>query len=588
MMFDRLSSRALFLVALALPIAGCTNQLVDTISVSPSAQSVGVGQTVQFTATGSVGHGSNHPTTTSDITTQVTWTSSSPSVATINSSGVATGVASGTTTITATINGYTGVLSASASLTVASSGSGGTGVVTGITSLAVIPGAQTVAAPGQTSQFIAIGTTASGSTIDITSQVAWSSSSVQIGTVVANSGLATAVGQGATTITALYSNPGGGNVVTGTAQFTVSGGTTEQFSAIQILPGSQSVSASGQTGQFIALATLGSNGLEEDVTNSAQLTWVSSIPTVATVTSNLPTGNGVVQGVSVGNTTITAELQNPNDGGVVTATATVSVTSTPAPSPLLSLQIIPQSISVINLQDTGNFLAIGTFSTYPYVQDLTNSVTWLSSAPDIFPVSSDAGIANPGAPGGVVTAYGDGSATIIAEYSDIAAGQTQPTIQTSTATFSCPLVLPNPPTTAGSCFEGSQAESLLATITVYNEGLNTTNWLVTAPSATNPNGPPVIHCGPGSATAGYGTSVCTASYPINATTQTPITLTATGGAFGGWSSSCNSISPDPSTTGPTNYCTVVLGPTGETITLPGTEGTYPIVNSNATVGAIFN
>ena len=51
-------------------------------------------------------------------------------------------------------------------------------------------------------------------------------------------------------------------------------------------------------------------------------------------------------------------------------------------------------------------------------------------------------------------------------------------IQTSTATFSCPLVLPTP-TTAGSCYPGSQASSLLSTLTIYNEGLNTTNWLVT-------------------------------------------------------------------------------------------------------------
>jgi uncharacterized protein YjdB len=588
MRFDRFASRALFLAALVLPIAGCTNQLVDTISVSPTSQSVSAGQTVQFTATGTVGHGSNHPTTTNNITTQVTWTSSSPSVATINSSGVATGVAAGSTTITATINGYTGALSASATLTVTTSGgSGGTGVVNGITSLAVTPGAQTVTSPGQTSQFIAIGTTTSGSTVNVTSQVTWTSSAVQIGTVVANSGLATAVGQGSTTITALYNNPGGGNVVTGSASFTVSGGSTEQFSAVSILPGTQSVSASGQNGQFIALATLGSNGLEEDVTNSPQLTWMSSIPTVATVTSNLPSGNGVVQGVSVGTTTITAELQNPNNGGVVTATASVSVTSTPAPSPLLSLQIIPNSLTVLNLQGTGNFLAIGTFSTYPYVQDLTNSVVWLSSFPDFFPVTSDCEpptqpgqpicAVNPGAPGGVATAYGSGGATIIAEYADIAANQTAPTIQTATATFNCPLVLPNPPTTAGSCFEGSQAETLLATITVYNEGLNTTNWLVTAPSATGT--PNVIHCGPGSVAAGLGTSVCTASYPVTATVQ----LTATGGAFGGWSSSCTSTSPTPSTAAGPNYCNVDLG----AILGTGVDNDQ-IVNSNVTIGAIFN
>ena len=556
MKFDRFTSRALFLAALALPVAGCTNPLVDTISVSPSAQTVGVGQTVQFTATGTLGHGSNHPSTTSDITNQVTWTSSTPAIATINSSGVATGVSAGAATITATINGYTGTLTASATLTVTSSGgSGGVGVITGVTSLTVIPGSQAVAAPGATSQFIAIGTTGTGSTIDLTSQVAWSSSSVQIGTIIGNSGLATAVGQGSTTITALYTNPGGGNVITGTGTFTVSGGTTEQFTSVTIIPNSQSLSASGQTGQFIALGTLGSNGLEEDVTNSPQISWSSSIPSIATVTSG-----GLATGVSVGSTTITAELTNP-DGSIVENTASITTTNTAAPEPLLSLQIIPGSITVGNLQDTGQFLAIGTFSVSPSVRDLTNSVNWVSSAPSVFPVNTNGtGTPNPGADAGVVTAYGTGSATIIAEELDPAL--TNGSIQSATAQFSCPLVLPTA-TTAGSCYPGSQAPALLATLTVYNEGLNTTGWLVTAPSATGTAD--VIHCGPGSNGAGLGGSVCVATYPVG----TAVTLTAPAGAgnFGGWSYNCTPLVAI-SAAGP-NSCEVYL-------------------TTNDTVGAIFN
>ena len=69
-----------------------------------------------------------------------------------------------------------------------------------------------------------------------------------------------------------------------------------------------------------------------------------------------------------GNATITAELTNA-DGSVASGTATVAVSNTPAPEPLLSLTIIPNSITVGNLQDTGNFLAVGTFSAAPYVRD---------------------------------------------------------------------------------------------------------------------------------------------------------------------------------------------------------------------------
>jgi len=571
-MLDRFLPRALVLMAVAACIAGCSNPLVDTISVSPTSQTIAVGQQFQFTATGSVGHGSNHPSSTSNITDQVTWTSSLPSVATINATGLATAVGSGSTTITATINGYTGVLSATATLSV--TGSTSIGTVTGITAVTVIPGSQSVTSPGQTSQFIAIGTATTGATVDITNQVAWTSSSVQIATIGGNTGLATAIGQGSVTITALYNNPNGGSVVAGTATFTVASGTTEQFKSVEIIPGSQSVSASGQTGQFLALATLGSNGLEEDVTNSSSITWLSSIPTIATVSSGQASGNGLVTGVSQGDTTITAELAN-QDGSIVSNSASVTVTLTPAPEPLLSLTIIPGSITVDNLQDTGQFLAIGTYSVSPTVRDLTNSVAWQSTEPNIFPVNTNtSGTANPGADAGVVTAVGTGSAVIVAEATDPTTGS----IQTASATFNCPLILPTA-TTAGSCYPGSEAPALLSTLTVYNEGLNTTDWLVTASSATDT--PDVLHCGPGSVTAGLGGSVCVASYPSPTGTAGVISvvLTAqdTGAAFGGWSDNClpsdangNILTAPPFYTaaGP-NYCVVYL-------------------TTNDTVGAIFN
>ncbi len=557
-MHNRLfSPRMLLVIGIALPLAGCSNPLAVSISVAPTSQSVAVGQTAQFTALGVYGHGNNHPSTTQDVTNSATWTSSVPGVATVNSSGVATGVAAGTTTITATMNGFTGVTSATATLSVTGAPGGGT-VPPGTTlvSLTVIPSSQSVAVPTQTAQFIAIGTTSTGSTIDVTGSATWSSSSLQIATIGAANGLATALGQGTVTITARYSS--GGSTLTGTATFTVLAGTTEEFTAVTIIPNSQSVSASGQTGQFIALATSGTTGLEQDVTNSPQIKWLSSIPSVATVTSGLLSGNGLAGGVSQGTSTITAELANP-DGSLVSNSATVTVTLTPAPEPLLSLTIIPSSITVGNLLDAGQFLAIGTFSTPPTVRDLTNSVTWSTSAPSVFPVNTNgSGAPNPGADAGVVTAYGNGGATIIAEATDPATGS----IETATATFNCPLVLPTP-TTAGSCFPGSEASALLSTLTIYNEGLNTTNWLVTAPSATGT--PDVIHCGPGSNGAGFGGSVCVATYPVGTTVT--LTAPAGAGAFGGWSYNC--VPTTPVTAAGPNRCQVTL-------------------TFDDTVGAIFN
>jgi hypothetical protein len=473
------------------------------------------------------------------------------------------------------MQGFTGTLTSSSTVTVTVSTTG-TGPGADVTTLSIIPGNQAVAAPNDTGQFIAIGTTAGGVTENLTNAVTWSSSSASVATIGPNTGLATATGQGTTTITAIYKNPDG-TVATGTGTFTVTGGTSEPFTALSITPGSQSLSASGQTGNFVAIATSGSTGLEQDVTNSPNLKWISSIPSIATITSGLASGNGAAQGVSTGSVTITAELTNP-DGTVLTSTAAVTVTATAAPEPLLSLTIIPSSITVGNLQDTGNFLAIGTFSTVPYTRDLTNTVTWLSSFPNVFPVSTDSSPTNPGAPGGIVTAYGSGGATIIAE-----ATSSDGTIQTATATFNCPLALPSA-NGGGTCFPGSQANGLLVTLTVYNEGLNTTNWLVTAPSATGTQD--VIHCGPGWALNAppnnTGGSVCTATYPVNTTViltanQEPAGPGGATGTFGGWSYNC-APNPNPPTAAEPNTCTITLGDTSN----PNID------NSNVTVGAIFN
>ena len=173
--------------------------------------------------------------------------------------------------------------------------------------------------------------------------------------------------------------------------------------------------------------------------------------------------------------------------------------------------------------------------------------------PGNFPVNTNTA-GNPGATAGVVTAYEAGSATIIAEAKSSLDG----TVQTASATFVC--TVPTIPAEPGQCFPGSQTPGLLATLTVYNEGLNTAGWLVTAPSATGTAA--VLHCGPGS-TSG---SVCVATYPAGVA----ITLTAPavpGVSFGGWSSNCTPVLP-VNENGP-NSCSVIL-------------------TTNDTVGAIFN
>jgi len=327
--------------------------------------------------------------------------------------------------------------------------------------------------------------------------------------------------------------------------------------SIQVTPATQSLTV-GQATQFTAVGTYGNakQPSTKNVTNA--VTWTSSTPSVATVSAS-----GVATAVSAGTTTITAGGSAFN--GLTSSSAILTVTGLgggPAGGNLLSLTIIPSSITVGNLQDTGQFLAIGTFSGTPAVRDLTNSptLTWISATPSVFPVDNNTA-GTLGATAGIVSAYGTGSGLITAE-----ATGSNGTLVTATATFSCPLVLPTP-TTAGSCYPGSQAPALLATLTVYNEGLNTTSWEVTAPSATGT--PNVLHCGPGwTLNGGTGGSVCTATYPMGSTVT--LTAPANAGAFGGWSYNC--VNTGPITAEGPNYCNV----------------TFTDLNTNVTVGAIFN
>jgi hypothetical protein len=321
--------------------------------------------------------------------------------------------------------------------------------------------------------------------------------------------------------------------------------TSSGLDSIQVTPSTNAMVVGGPTLQLTATGTFGNAAHATTAPVTSGVTWTSASPGIAKVDAS----TGLVTAEGAGTTTITATAKAFS--GTTTSSASVTVTlptgtgtGTTSSTSLISLTIIPSSISVGDLQDTGNFLAIGTYAVAPQVRDVTNEVVWLSSFPNVFPVNSNTG-GNTGATAGIVTAYGSGdNAQIIAEVTD---PETK-SIQYATASFSCPLVLPCPCTrdhggcnpeiltcstpVAGSCYYGSEASALLSTVTVYNEGLNNTNWLVTAPSATGTQN--VIHCGPG--WTGTGGSVCVATYPKG----TPVTLTAPAGAgkFGGWSSNC--------------------------------------------------
>ena len=80
-----------------------TTPQLTSLSVSPSAIPVVVGSNQQFTATGNYSDGS-----TKDLTQNVSWASSAPTVATVSSSGLATALSSGEASISATMSGFSG------------------------------------------------------------------------------------------------------------------------------------------------------------------------------------------------------------------------------------------------------------------------------------------------------------------------------------------------------------------------------------------------------------------------------------------------------------------------------------------------
>ena len=86
-----------------------------SLAVTPVNPAIYIAKTQQFVATGSYSDGS-----VQNLSSQVTWTSSTPAVATITSGGLATGVAAGTTTIGGGLSGVRG------STTLAVQASGGT------------------------------------------------------------------------------------------------------------------------------------------------------------------------------------------------------------------------------------------------------------------------------------------------------------------------------------------------------------------------------------------------------------------------------------------------------------------------------
>ena len=241
-------------------------------------------------------------------------------------------------------------------------------------SIAISPATAKVTV-GQTQQFAVTGTYSDNKPRAITKGITWTSSSTAVATI-STAGLATAVAQGSTTITAKVGS------LTATATMTVPGELA--LTSVQVTPASATIGI-GTTQSFMATAMY-NDGTSKDVTTSA--TWSSSDTAVATVAA------GVASALVEGTATISALYEGETGSAILTVTGLEPVALTVAPG-----------AATVAAGDTEQFTATleyGDGST----QDVTSQATWSSDDDAVATVNAD----------GLATGVAEGDTTISAAF----------------------------------------------------------------------------------------------------------------------------------------------------------------------------
>jgi len=215
---------------------------VASVTISPNGGSVQIGQTLPLTAATLDAGGATL------AGRSVTWSSSSPSVASVSSGGLVSGVAAGTSTVTASSEGR----SATVSVTVA---------LAPVATVTVSAPSSTVSV-GSTMQASAVLTDANG--LSLTRPVAWSSSNPNVATVNA-SGLITAVAAGSVTVSAQSEGKTGNLALTilGTPTLSIAsvsptnGSTNRSIETSFVVTFSENISAATVNATSVALTAFG-------------------------------------------------------------------------------------------------------------------------------------------------------------------------------------------------------------------------------------------------------------------------------------------------------------------------------------------
>jgi uncharacterized protein YjdB len=243
------------------------------VTVAPASSNIGVGASVQLTATVRSG--------TVVLTDRaVGWSSSNETIAVVSSTGRVTGLKAGAVTITATSEGVSGTAF----------------VAVGIASVVVTPNPTSVGV-GQTKQLTAVARDASNATVaGVPFQ--WTSAATATATVDAT-GLVTGRATGTAAISAAVGTVSGASNVTVTAV---------PVATVTVTPPTPNVTA-GQTVQLTA--TL--KDAAGNVLTGRVVTWASSNVLIATVNSS-----GLVSTLLKGTVTITATSETKSGTSNVT------------------------------------------------------------------------------------------------------------------------------------------------------------------------------------------------------------------------------------------------------------------------------
>jgi len=370
------------------------------------------------------------PTNATDKT--LTWTSSDPSVATVDANGTVTAVKAGTATVTATAsNGVKG----EATVIVTAK----TPEIVDVTSVTLTPNplALTTGKAG-TLTAVVLPVNATDKTLT------WTSSDPSVATVDAN-GTVTAVKAGTATVTATASNG-----VKGEATVTVTDPTPITVPVINVV-----LTPNPMTLTEGASGTLSTLVLPANATDKT-LTWESSDPSVATVDAN-----GTVTAVKAGTATVTATASN----GVKGEASIIVTAKTPETVDVTSVTLMPSSLS---LTEGGN----GTLRAIVLPTNATDqTLTWESKNPSVATVDAN----------GTVTAIKEGTAIVTATASNGIAGATAVTVNPKPAeTVDVDQVTVSPTTV--NLTEGETGQ-LQATVTPSNATDPSLTWTSLNPDA---------------------------------------------------------------------------------------------------------